>query len=142
MRVALLLAGAAAAFAAWKASVRLALTRQARRFALARILRKTKGAFPALDAYNKDIVKQLGLLGLKASPGETLRAFSQRADRLVIIDGAAYTGGADALSDYWFAGKEPAEAQIEAACRYHRALEARLLSELGKWPYIAKRGLR
>jgi hypothetical protein len=142
LRVTLLLAGIAAVIIAWRAGIRLALTRQARRFALGRVCRKTKGAFPALDTYCKDIAKQLALLGLRPLPGETLRVFSARADRLIVLEGAAYSPVAEALSDYWFAGKAPAKEQIEAACRYHGALEARLLQVLGKWPYIAKRGLR
>ena len=106
-----------------------------------RLARKYRNNAARADECYRQILRQLGFLGLTLEPSDTIASFCARADAALPPD-----RGAVSLSSVCepvilsrFAGRTPTDGEVRRLCDYYIATERRLRRTLGVRRYILRR---
>lgn len=137
----ILAAAAALCFAAWFAIYRI-MRRKLSIYELSRVSRKIPDMGGRIDFYFDDILKQLSVLGIDAYAGETLTAFSKRADLRLRLESSSVGAVAKTRMLLHFAEAPPTIDNFKDAYKCHREIELLLKERLGRTAYFFKRAVR
>ena len=93
------------------------------------------------DVCYRQILKQLGFLGLEMQPSDTIRSFCARADEALAGDRARFPlrTVCEPVVLSRFAGREPEDGEIRRMCDHYIFLERTLRKKLGIRSYILRR---
>ena len=93
------------------------------------------------DVCYRQLLKQLGFLGLEMQPSDTIRSFCERADEALAGERARYPleTVCEPVVLSRFAGREPTDGEIRRMCDHYIFLERTLRKKLGIRSYILRR---
>lgn len=93
------------------------------------------------DVCYRQILKQLGFLGLEMQPSDTIRSFCARADEALAGERARFPlrTVCEPVILSRFAGREPEDGEIRRMCDHYIFLERTLRKKLGVRSYILRR---
>lgn len=164
-----LLLGTAAALLLLAALIALRVIRRRRAFDLPVLQARLHTPEACAEAYYRDLLRQLRLLGLEPKTGETMRQFGQRAAKrlpetaekagrkagqskkpagqdpaaAVCYEQAAarLNAALDVVMDWRYGGKGPSQRELETLAEAHGGLEPLVRRRLGAWRYFLRRRL-
>ena len=102
-----------------------------------RLYRKYKEYSQMMNACYGRIIRQMGFLGFKMQPDDTITSFACRIDRQ--LGGDAMTAACETIIRVRFALYSPSEDDVMRLCAFSTALEKRLRQKLGLSGYIWRR---
>ena len=93
------------------------------------------------DVCYRQILKQLGFLGLKMAPADTITSFCTRADAALGEDGGheSVMAVCEPVLLSRFARRKPRDPEIRRMCDFYIAMERRLRKTMGMKKYIIRR---
>ena len=106
-----------------------------------RLNRKYPDNAARADVCYRQLLKQLGFLGLEMQPSDTIRSFCERADEALAGERARYPleTVCEPVVLSRFAGREPTDGEIRRMCDHYIFLERTLRKKLGTRSYILRR---
>ena len=106
-----------------------------------RLNRKYPDNAARADVCYRQLLKQLGFLGLEMQPSDTIRSFCERADEALAGERARYPleTVCEPVVLSRFAGREPTDGEIRRMCDHYIFLERTLRKKLGIRSYILRR---
>ena len=106
-----------------------------------RLNRKYPDNAARVDVCYRQLLKQLGFLGLEMQPSDTIRSFCERADEALAGERARYPleTVCEPVVLSRFAGREPTDGEIRRMCDHYIFLERTLRKKLGIRSYILRR---
>ena len=108
-----------------------------------RLLRRYPDNAARADECYRQILKQLGFLGLRMEPSDTILSFCEKADRL-LADAPAHESVAEICRPVLlarFAGQEPTDGELRRMCDFCIFMERCLRRRLGARRYVLRRML-